>query len=259
MINMDLDTIRRLLDLNQEFYQTFALQFSTTRQRLQPGVLRILESLQPTDRPSLRSGLSLRSRVPLRLLDLGCGNGELARQLAGRGYQGEYVGLDASPQLLQMASDSVSGRSGFTFLKRDLADPNWDLHLPFSSYDRILAFAVLHHLPGDLLRRSVLEKVRALLPTEGQFIHSEWQILDSPRLRSRLQPWHRAGLSEVQVGKGDYLIDWRLGGTGLRYVHVFSQEELEQLALETGFEVVETFLSDGEGGRLGLYQIWKVV
>jgi hypothetical protein len=35
-------TISLLLDLNRQFYQTFAIPFSATRHRLQPGVLRIL-------------------------------------------------------------------------------------------------------------------------------------------------------------------------------------------------------------------------
>jgi ubiquinone/menaquinone biosynthesis C-methylase UbiE len=81
---MNTDTIQRLLALNYQFYQTFAAQFSATRQRLQPGVLRLLQTIPLTS----------------RLLDLGCGNGGLARQLAQSGYQGEYLGLDFSVALL---------------------------------------------------------------------------------------------------------------------------------------------------------------
>jgi hypothetical protein len=40
-------------------------------------------------------------------------------------------------------------------------------------------------------------------------------------------------------------------------VHQFSEQELAELAESTGFRVVESFYSDGEGGRLGLYQVWK--
>ena len=42
---MQADTIHKLLDLNEQFYQTFALQFSQTRQRLQPGVTALLPAL----------------------------------------------------------------------------------------------------------------------------------------------------------------------------------------------------------------------
>jgi hypothetical protein len=90
------------------------------------------------------------------------------------------------------------------------------------------------------------------------FVHSEWQFLNSERLRSRIQPWQAAGLSEDDVEPGDYLLDWRQGGQGLRYVHHFSLEELAELADATGFQIAESFHSDGDGARLGLYQIWRV-
>ena len=236
---MNPTTLSRLLELNREFYQTFALQFSATRQRLQPGVLRILEQVKPTD----------------NLLDLGCGNGELARQLTRRGHTGSYVGLDFSSIFLQQASDGQP--ANFRFLQADLSSIKWDAPLQGEQYDIVLAFAVLHHFPGAELHKQVLLKVKPLLRQGGRFIHSEWQFLNSPRLKARIQPWDAIGLSESDVETGDYLLDWRQGGQGLRYVHHFSETELEQLAEAAGFRILETFLSDGENNRLGLYQVWQ--
>jgi tRNA (uracil-5-)-methyltransferase TRM9 len=232
-------TLSRLLDLNRQFYQTFALPFSATRQRLQPGVFRILEQISPSD----------------DLLDLGCGNGELARELARCGHAGVYTGLDFSAPLLEQA---VSGHSPhFYFVQADLSTADWDAPLSGRHYDVVLAFAVLHHLPGAELRKQIMGKIRSLIPSGGEFIHSHWQFLNSPRLAARVQPWEAVGLSQDDVDPGDYLLDWRQGGTGLRYVHHFSEAELARLAGETGFEVVESFLSDGESQRLGLYQVWR--
>ena len=61
------------------------------------------------------------------------------------------------------------------------------------------------------------------------------------------------------MDEGDYLLDWKRGGEGLRYVHQFSEEELGGLAEDAGFRVVESFYSDGESGRLGLYQVWTAL
>jgi len=240
---MDEHTAARLLDLNRQFYQTFALNFSATRQRLQPGVQRILAGIDPN----------------CRLLDLGCGNGALARELARRDHSGGYLGVDSTPALLDLARAALADQPGFDFLERDLADPDWHQGLPQEAYDAVLAFAVLHHLPGEPLRRAVLAGVRELLKPNGRFIFSVWQPLNSPRLRARLQPWSAVGLSGDQVDPGDCLIDWREGGPGLRYVHHFNEAELEALAAAAGFAVAGTFYSDGEGGRLGLYQTWKGV
>ncbi|HSB67692.1 MAG TPA: class I SAM-dependent methyltransferase [Anaerolineales bacterium] len=236
---MNPTTISRLLELNRQFYQTFALPFSATRQRLQPGVLKILEQINPED----------------DLLDLGCGNGELAHELARCGHAGSYTGLDFSPPLLGEAS--LGQPSNFRFILADLSGAHWDADLTANQFDAILAFAVLHHLPGIELRSSLLRKVRSLLKPGGRFIHSEWQFLNSPRLAARVQPWKAIELADEEVDPGDYLLDWRQGGTGLRYVHLFSEQELVELAAQVGFQVAESFLSDGETHNLGMYQVWK--
>jgi SAM-dependent methyltransferase len=241
---------QQLLELNHQFYQTFALQFSATRHRLQPGVRRIIE------------------RLPLkaRLLDLGCGNGELAAALAGRSQRGRYVGLDFSPELLEIARRRFQASAGedtadrgfeTIFLGRDLAASDWEAGLPEGAYDTILAFAVLHHLPGAKLRLELLRQVRRRLRPGGQFIHSEWQFVNSPRLVARIQPWEAAGLNPRDLEPGDTLLDWRSGGQGLRYVHAFTEAELEDLAAGSDFSIRESFYSDGEGGRLSLYQAWQ--
>ena len=238
---MNSHTATKLIELNQLFYQTFALQFSQTRQRLQPGVRRILESVPQT----------------ANILDLGCGNGELASQLARRGHQGVYMGLDFSSGLLDTAHARLPLDLEAVFLQADLSKPGWAENIPHTPFDYILAFAVFHHLPGHELRRQVLLAARGLLAPQGRLIHSEWQFLNSPRLAARVLPWESIGLAPAQLDPGDYLLDWRQGGFGRRYVHYFTPAELETLAAGSGFKVLDTFYSDGEGSKLGLYQTWE--
>ena len=246
---MNPNTVRKLIQLNHQFYQTFALQFSTTRQRLQPGVRKIIEQGFQADPDALPRHANI--------LELGCGNGELARELARLGFHGGYFGFDSNANLLEEAHQNLPEDFRGNFLQIDLASADWNQLIPTAPFDVVLAFAVLHHLPGEELRSQVLHKVRGLIKPEGGFIHSEWQFLNSPRLRGRIQPWERAGLSADEVDPGDYLLDWRRGGQGLRYVHHFSETDLEALAQSSGFQIIETFHSDGEGGKLGLYQLWK--
>jgi tRNA (uracil-5-)-methyltransferase TRM9 len=232
----------QLVALNRRFYTDFGEPFSATRGRIQPGVRRVLTQLEGTE----------------RILDLGCGNGQLARTLAERGHRGPYLGLDFSPPLLADAQSQPKGFSA-TFRQVDLTAPEWggtDSFSP-SPFDLIFAFAILHHIPGHDLRRSILQKVHRLLAPGGRFIHSEWQFLNSDKLKARIQPWERANLSIADVDEGDALLDWRGGGVGLRYVHHFSEPELAFLSAESGFRVVESFFSDGQGGRLSLYQVWE--
>jgi SAM-dependent methyltransferase len=237
---MDQVTTQRLLNLNRQFYQAFADQFSATRMRLQPGVKRILAALAPD----------------ARLLDLGCGNGELWQILQASDFKGDYTGLDFSTELIDIAQSRTNSQHA-RFIQADLSQDGWDASLAKDGFDAVLAFAVLHHLPGQALRLGILKQVRRLLINGGHFYHSEWQFLNSPRLRKRIQPWDVIGLSSAKVDSGDYLLDWRRGGYGLRYAHHFEEEELNKIAISSGFKVVETFLSDGQDGKLGLYQIWR--
>ncbi|HMB24086.1 MAG TPA: class I SAM-dependent methyltransferase, partial [Anaerolineales bacterium] len=248
---MNSRTAACLTEINREFYTRFGDSFSATRRRLQPGVRRVLERLQGDE----------------SILDLGCGNGEFARALAKHGHHGPYLGVDFSLPLLRDA-ESFPGQFSARFMQVDLTQLSVasDQLAVFSSqssvtdrWSLITAFAVLHHIPSAELRLDLLRAVRTLIRDDGVFIHSNWQFLNSEKLKARLQPWEAANLSEAEVDAGDHLLDWRSGGNGLRYVHHFDEQELAELASASGFRVANTYYSDGEGDRLGLYQFWKPI
>ena len=237
---MDSTTAARLIELNRDFYTRFGDSFSATRHRIQPGVRRVLEMLNGDE----------------NILDLGCGNGELARELAQRGQRGSYLGVDFSLPLLRTAESQPEGFSA-TFLQADLTTLDKLSILDDLSFDFIFAFAVLHHIPSSDLRLNILKKIFQWLKPDGYFIHSNWQFLNSEKLKSRIQDWSKAGLSPDDADPNDYLLDWRSGGEGLRYVHHFGRIELQELARWTNFQIKDTFYSDGETGNLGLYQVWQ--
>jgi SAM-dependent methyltransferase len=245
------DTAQALLQLNRRFYAEYGPAFAATRRRIQDGVRRVLESLP--DMPGAR------------WLDLGCGSGALAAAWLSRGRQSSYLGLDFSPTLLAEARASVAGMAQagqVAFAQADLSAEDWDAGLQ-PGFAGALSFAVFHHLPSRALRERVLRQVHALLAPGGLFIHSEWQFQHSPKLMARRLPWSAAGLGESALEPGDTLLDWRFQlpgsaeGHGLRYVHLFTREELAALAEASGFRVLSEFESDGQGGRLGLYQVWE--
>ncbi len=241
---MNLSTAHKLIALNRDFYQKFGADFSATRQKLQPGVTRLLETLQGDE----------------SILDLGCGNGGFARALAKRQHQAAYLGLDFSRPLLADASSQPEGFSA-RFIEADLTQLSVisdQLSVISNQWSVVSCFAALHHIPSRDLRLQFLQTVRTLLAQNGRMFLSNWQFQNSAKLRGRVQPWSRVGLTNSDVDEGDFLLDWRRGGEALRYVHQFSERELGELAENCGFRVVESFLSDGEGGKLGLYQVWGV-
>lgn len=231
----------QLIELNRTFYDQFGDSFSATRQRLQPGVRKILESIN----------------LDVSVLDLGCGNGHFLRELRRRGHRAPLLGVDFSLPLLREAESTL----GVDFWAANLTclsenDQQWKVQK--GKWSVVTMFATLHHIPSAQIRLNLLRTVKLLLKPGGRFYISNWQFLNSEKLKARIQPWRRVGLSDSDVDEGDYLLDWRGGeGEGLRYAHQFSAEELLGLAEQVQMRVEAGFLSDGENGRLGLYQIWS--
>jgi tRNA (cmo5U34)-methyltransferase len=248
------EIVERLRQLNQEFYQSFSVSFSSTRERIQSGVRRLL------------------TEMPMRgnLLDIGCGNGNLAVEWQKSGRKGFFLGLDFSNELVQIAQEKVislplDNDQKILFLSMDINNASWVHQLPGLTWQTVVLFSVLHHIPGEKKREQLLRTIHRIMPKDGVLFLSVWQVRNSQRLLKRIQPWLMADLNEDVVEPGDVLMDWRAecqnadGRTGLRYVHIFSEEELASCADKTGFKVVKNFMSDGNEGNLALYQKWEKI
>jgi tRNA (uracil-5-)-methyltransferase TRM9 len=255
--------MERLRKINYEFYTVHGRDFSSTRQRLQPGVRRLVGSLRGDE----------------SILDLGCGNGALPRELAKRGHRGAYLGIDFGEDLVWEAREKVSDLSA-RFVCADVLELREApvCEPPLGSGSRsgnsstlneahealrstrwmiVAAFAALHHIPGRDQRQQLLRAIGRWMEPNGRLLLSNWQFVDHPRMQHRIRPWPTAGLEAGDLDTNDYLLDWRHGTVGLRYAHQFDEAELRDLAATSGFNVLETFYSDGADHRSGLYQAWQ--
>jgi tRNA (uracil-5-)-methyltransferase TRM9 len=181
---MDPQVKAKLIEINQDFYQRFAHSFSATRHQVQPGVRQVIQSIEP--------GASI--------LDIGCGNGTLARALADQGFAGKYLGVDMSAGLLekaqQLLTDPPTGI--YEFELADLSSPGWQNAIPQAANDWLVSFAVLHHLPGEVLRQDTANAFRQLIAQDGFVAVSVWQWQNSPRLVKR---YPKATSSSIMMAK----------------------------------------------------------
>jgi ubiquinone/menaquinone biosynthesis C-methylase UbiE len=122
-----------------------------------------------------------------RVLEIGCGTGNLLL-LIGRAHpRTELIGLDPDPAALARARRKA-GRAGLDVrLDRGFAD---ELPYPTASLDRVLSALMLHHLPPDEKQRALREVRRVLAP--GGALHLLDLDGDAPHGHRR----HRARLAD---------------------------------------------------------------
>jgi SAM-dependent methyltransferase len=132
--------------------------------------------------------------APARVLEVGCGEGALARRLASSGYR--VVAIDP-----RAPEGDIFERVSL----EDFADPG-----PF---DAAVANRSLHHIP-DLSR--ALDKVARLLRPGGRLIVYEhaWERMDEPTARWYVER-HAASHSHAQPTLDRWLRKWQADHAGL--------------------------------------------
>ena len=74
-------------------------------------------------------------------------------------------------------------------------------------------------------------------------------------MRRKIVDWAEVGIPQEDLEPGDYLLDWKRGGRGLRYCHLVDEAEIGRLAARGGFRVRETFRAGGHEGNLSLVAV----
>jgi SAM-dependent methyltransferase len=105
----------------------------------------------------------IRRKVPSgarALLDVGCGDGRLARRLAGPGRR--VLGLDPDAEMVRRARSLSTGIAGLEFATADFLA----YELPAGSFDFVCFLASLHHMDQE----AALGKARDLLRPGGRLV-----------------------------------------------------------------------------------------
>lgn len=166
---------------------------------------------------------------PRRVVDLGCGSGELTASLSRLWPTAEIIGVDSSPAMIEKAR-SIRGVDDLRFLERDLRD--W---LPEADTDVLISNAALQWVPDH--RRLLPGLVERLTP--GGWI--AFQVpgnLGAPShallhelAESAPYAEHTAGvLRPASAEPADYLADLTAAGCSVdvwetTYLHVLTGED----------------------------------
>ena len=251
------ETFQVLRAINDRFYRQHADTFDRTRDRGWPGWLPIVELFQRGDEP-------------LEVLDLACGNGRFAQYLAAHSERDfAYFGVDSSEPLLEAARQRCSSlEAPCSFRRVDLFSENWTVSPPLEQhhFGAVVAFGLLHHVPGFSARRQLLEHSLDLVTEGGLLCISCWQLEGDPRFDRRRLRWqdHLELLDaetesqlESMLEEHDHLLSWGGDPTAIRYCHHTTDEEAERLASGLPADLVDRYRSDGAGDRQNLYLVLR--
>jgi ubiquinone/menaquinone biosynthesis C-methylase UbiE len=168
-----------------------------------------------------------------RVLDVGCGTGNLARALGGWGASADaFVGVDLSPGMLRVAAPKLGavGWPGAALAGSALALP-----VATASFDTALCASNLHYWPDA---GAGLSEIHRALKPGGRLL-----LLD----------WDRAPL---RMGAFDL---WMRRALRVGYQRMYSRHEIRALLHDTGFRVDHE--ARGEAGmmwRLAAFQAASV-
>jgi len=96
-----------------------------------------------------------------RILEIGCGTGNLTILIKRLHPESEVVGLDPDPKALARAGRKADQQALPLRLNRGFSD---ELPYPDRSFDRVFSAFMLHHLGLDQTERTLADAARVLVP-----------------------------------------------------------------------------------------------
>jgi len=232
---MTSETINKLNNLNIQLYRDVAGEFSNKRSHPWEGWEIMVKRFADL------------GFAPENVLDVACGNGRFYEFLSQH-YKIDYRGMDTSEELLSIASLRHTDLKVF---KHDVLQYPW----PVGHFDLIVAFGILHHLPGAATRQVFFAELSRHIDLEGYAVFTTWNFRDQPWLTKRKHAWAEIGLSPDDVDAGDYLLDWNNDPKLLRYAHAYTPNEVTQLCVNVGLEIKDHFTADGRNKTGNRYYI----
>ncbi|MBR8836615.1 MAG: class I SAM-dependent methyltransferase [Stigonema ocellatum SAG 48.90 = DSM 106950] len=179
-----------------------------------------------------------------RILELGCGTGELSLKILNRCPDAQVIALDYSPRMLQFAQGKITAcgyQQRWTGIETDFghwANNPETLNIG-TEFDGCVSSLAIHHLK-DEMKLKLFERIRQSLAQGGCFWNADPILPESPALAEV----YKAAREEWAVQQGTNLTEVR-SKVGVTTTYGYSSQDrlatLEahlQMLSKVGFETV---------------------
>jgi len=144
----------------KEHFETESKQFDDIIVKLIPYYEQMISALI--------DAIPFDSDSSIRIIDLGCGTGTIARKISDRFPNSKIVCVDIASNMIEIAKHKMSGHKYSEFIVGDFAQIDFK-----ESFDVVISSLALHHLETDLDKIGFYSKIFQLLNHSGVFYNAD--------------------------------------------------------------------------------------
>lgn len=130
------------------------------------------------------------------------------------------------------------------------------------TFDLCASFGFMHHVPGEHLRRRLLDRLLDCTSPGGLLAMSFWQFMSDDRLSRKADQADSAMRAQgridmARLDANDHFLGWQTDPSPLRYCHHFDEREIDELVASVGTRAREVarYSADGSSGTLNRYLV----
>lgn len=148
---------------------------------------------------TLISSIPFDELKPIKILDLGCGTGNISKKIKNRFPNAKITCVDLAENMIKIARDKLSNYSDILFVLNDFQNMSGN-----GDYDVIISALALHHLETDNDKKKIYNKIFTALVDGGVFYNAD-----------------------VVLGSTDYLQDMYIKKWKKFLLNNYSEKEIE--------------------------------
>ncbi len=117
---------------------------------------------------SLVSSIPFNDNDQIRVIDLGCGTGTIAKKISDRYKNSTIVCLDIAANMIEMAQLKLAGHPKTEFINADFSKIDFT-----EKFDVVVSSLALHHLETDKQKKDFYRRIFDNLKINGIFVNAD--------------------------------------------------------------------------------------
>ena len=139
---------------------------------------------------------------PIRIIDLGCGTGTVAKRISEKFPNSKIVCLDIASNMIDIAKNKLSEHKDAEFITGDFSNIDFD-----DKFDVVVSSLALHHLENDNCKKKFYIKIYDILTDFGLFINAD-VVLASTDYQQNINMNRWIEFMNKSISKDEIIDNW---------------------------------------------------